>query len=93
MVASSLLTIVYVQRVESSYRTVQFSRSVRLFAALWTVACQAFLSITNSHSLLRLTSVESVMPSNHLILCPLLLPPSVFPGIRVFSNESVLRIR
>ena len=60
----------------------------------WTTACQASLSITNSQSLLKLMSIESVMPSNHLILChPLLLPPSIFPRIRVFSNESALRIR
>ena len=60
----------------------------------WTAALQASLSITSSQSLLKLMSIESVMPSNHLILChPLLLPPSVFPSIRVFSNESVLRIR
>ena len=60
---------------------------------LWTVACQVSLSITNSLSLLKLTSIESVMPSNHFILChPLLLLPSVFPRIRVFSNESVLCI-
>ena len=59
-----------------------------------TAACKASLSITNSQSLLKLTSMESVMPSNHLILChPLLLLPSVFPSIRVFSNETVLRIR
>ena len=69
----------------------QFSRSV---VTPWTVACQASLSITNSWSLLRLISIDLVMPSNHLILCcPLLLLPSVFPSIRVFSNESVLRIR
>ena len=56
-----------------------------------TAACQAFLSITNSQSLVKLMSIESVMPPNHLILCrPLLLPPSIFPSIRVFSNESVL---
>ena len=56
--------------------------------------CQASLSITNSQSLLKLMSIESVMPSNHLVLChPFLLPPSIFPGIRVFSNESVLHIR
>ena len=67
---------------------------VQLFATPWTVACQAFLSITNSWSLLKLMSIESVMPSNHLILChPLLLPPSIFPSIRVFSNESVLCMR
>ena len=60
----------------------------------WTTACQAYLFITNSRSLLRLMSIESVMPSNHLILCcPLLLPPSIFPSIRVFPNESALRIR
>ena len=60
----------------------------------WTAACLASLSITNSQSLLKLMSIESVMPSNHLILCrPLLLPPSIFPSIRVFSNGSVLYIR
>ena len=60
----------------------------------WTAACQASLSITNFHSLIKLMSIESVMPSNCLILChPLLLPPSIFSSIRVFSNESVLRIR
>ena len=60
----------------------------------WTAACQASLSITNSRSLLKFMSIESVMPSNHLILChPLLLLPSNFPSIRVFSNESVLHIR
>ena len=60
----------------------------------WTAACQASLSITNSHSLLKLMSVESMMPSNHLILChPLLVLPSIFPSITVFSKESVLRIR
>ena len=63
-------------------------------ATPWTAACQASLSITNSQSLLKLMSIESVMPSNHLVLChPLLLLPSIFPSIRVFSNESVLRIR
>ena len=61
---------------------------------LWTAARQAYLSFTISQSLLKLMSIESVMPSNHLILChPLLLLPSIFPSIRVFSNESVLRIR
>ena len=60
----------------------------------WTAACQASLSITNSWSLLRLMSIESVMPSNHLILChPLLFLPSIFPSIRVFSSESALHIR
>ena len=62
-------------------------------AAPWTAACQTSLSITNSHSLLRLMYIESVMPSNHFIFChPLLLLPSVFPSIRAFSNESVLCI-
>ena len=64
-----------------------------LFVTPWTAALQASLSITNSQSLLRLTSIESVMPSNHLILCRPLLLPSIFPSIRVFSNESVLHIR
>ena len=65
----------------------------RLFVTPWTTACQAFLSITNSWSLLKPMSIQSVMPSNHLILCRfLLLPPSIFPSIKVFSNESV-RIR
>ena len=66
---------------------------VQLFATPWTAARQAFLSITNSWSLLKLMSIELVMPSNHLILHrPLLLLPSIFPSIRVFSNESVLHI-
>ena len=75
--------------------SVQFSCSVMSDSATpWTAACQDSLSITNSRSLLKLMSIESVMPSNHLILChPLLLPPLIFPSIRVFSNESVLRIR
>ena len=59
----------------------------------WTAAHQASLSITNSRSLPKLTSIESVMPSNYFILCPLLLPPSIFPSIRVFSNESAVCIR
>ena len=67
---------------------------VLLFVTPWTAACQASLSITNSWRLLKFTSIESVMPSNRLILCrPLLLLPSIFPSIRVFSNESALRIR
>ena len=74
--------------------SVQLLSCVRLFATPWTAACQASLSITNSWSLLKLMSIESVMPSNHLILCrPLFLPPSIFPSIRVFSNELVLHIR
>ena len=67
---------------------------VQLFATPWTTALQASLSITNSWSSLKLMSIESVMPSNHLILChPLLLLPSIFPSIRVFSNEPALHIR
>ena len=67
---------------------------VQLFVTLWTAAHQVSLSITNSRSLLKLMSIELVMPSNHLILChPFLLPPSIFPNIRVFSSESVLPIR
>ena len=75
--------------------SVQFSRSVVSdFATPWTAARQASLSITNSQSLLKLMSIKSVTPSNHLILCrPLLLLPSIFPSIRVFFNESVLHIR
>ena len=67
---------------------------VQLFVTPWTAVCQASLSITSCQSLLKLMSVELVMPSNHLILCrPLLFLPSVFPSSRVFSNESFLRIR
>ena len=74
--------------------SVQSLSRVQLFATPWPAAHQASLSITNSRSLLKLMSIESVMPSNHLILChPLLLQPSLFPSRRVFSNESVLRIR
>ena len=76
------------------FSSVQLLSRVRLFVTPWTAARQASLSITNSWSLLKLMSIESVMPSNHLILCcPLLLPPSIFPSIRVFSSESVLCIR
>ena len=76
------------------FLVVQLLSCVQLFATPWTTAYQASLSITNSWSLRKLMSIESVMPSNHLILCcPLLLPSSMFPSIRVFSNESVLRIR
>ena len=74
--------------------SVQSLNRVQLSATQWTTACQASLSITNSRSLLKLMSIESVMTSNHLILCcPFFLLPSVFPSISVFSDESVLRIR
>ena len=76
------------------FGSVQLLSCFQPFVTPWTAACQASLSITNSQNLLKLMSIESVMPSNHLILCcPLLLPPSIFLSIRVFSNESVLRIR
>ena len=76
------------------FSSVQSLSRVRLFATPWTAAHQASLSITNCQSLLKLMSIESVMPSNQLIFCrPLLLLPSIFPSIRVFSNESTLRMR
>ena len=76
------------------FSSVQSLSHVWLFATPWTAERQDSLSITNSWSLLKLMSIESVMPSNHLILCcPLLLPPSIIPSIRVFSNESVLQMR
>ena len=75
------------------FSSVQLLSHVRLFSTPWTAARQASLSITNSQSVLKLMSIESVMPSNHIILCrPLLLLPSIFPSIRVFSNESDLHI-
>ena len=89
----------YISAVDTLFSSVQFSSvqllsRVWLFATPWTAACQASLSITNSQSILKLMSIESVMPSNHLILCrPLLLPLSIFPSIRIFSSESVLPIR
>ena len=77
-----------------SFSSVQLLSHVRLFATPWTAALQASLSITNSQSMLKLIPIELVMSSNHLILCcPLLLLPSIFPSIRVFSKESVLHIR
>ena len=76
------------------FSSVQLLSHVGLFATLWIAARQASLSITNSRSLLKLMSIDSVMPSNHLILyCPLLLLPSIFPSIRVFPSQSVLHIR
>ena len=75
----------------SSFQSLSY---IWLFVTPWTAACQASLSITNFQSLLKLVSVESMMPSKHLILCrPLFLLPSIFPSIRAFSSESVLRIR
>ena len=77
-----------------SFSSVQSLSRVQLFATPWTAACYASLFFTNSRSLLKLMSIEPVMPSNDLILCcPLLLLPSVFPSIRVFSSESLLHIR
>ena len=85
-----LLTMYKIQ----NFKFICVGYHVQLFATSWTAAQQASLSITNSWSSLELMSIESVMPSNHLIICyPFLLPPSIFPSIRVFSNESVLCIR
>ena len=81
-------------RYECEFSSVQSLSHVWLFVTPWTAACQPSLSITNSYSLPKLMSIKSVMPSNHLILChPLLLLPSIFPSIRVFSNKSALWIR
>ena len=83
-----------VGQMEKGFSSVQSLSRVQLSATSWITAHQASLSITKSWSLLKLMSIESVMPSNHLILChPLLFLPSIFPSIRVFSNESVLPIR
>ena len=86
--------MVYIFYLKAAFSSVQLLSCVWLFATPWTAARQASLAITNSRSLLKLMSMESVMPSNHLILCrPLLLLPSIFPSIRVFSSESALHIR
>ena len=97
-VSSFFLSIMFsrfiqiVERIQLS--SVQLLSRVRLFVIPWTAACQASLSIANSWSLLKLMSIELVMPSSHLILCcPLLLLPTIPPSIRVFSNESTLRMR
>ena len=95
---NKLLTIpliLYTHDCTNSHTSsVQSLSCVRLFVTPWTAACQASLFITSSRSLLKPMPIEWVMPSNHLILChPLLLLPSIFPNIRVFSNESVLHIR
>ena len=80
--------------VSDNHIIVQLLSPIQLFTTSWTAAHQSSLSITISQSLLKLTFIEPMMPSNYLILChPLLLPPSIFPSIRVFSNESVLCIR
>ena len=81
------------EREEGLFSSVQLLSRVQLFATPWTTARQGSLSITNSRRLLKLMSIESVMPSSHLIICHLFLLPSIFPSIRVFSNESVLCIR
>ena len=89
-----MFVVVFQVVLLSPFSSVQSLICVRLFATPWTTARQASLSIPSSWSLLRLMSIRLVMPSNHLILChPLLLLPSIFPNIRVFSNESVLLIR
>ena len=83
-----------IENLANQFSSVQSLGHVQLFVTLWTAACKPSLSITNSHSLLKLMSIESVMPSNHLILCRSLpLLPSIFPSIGVFSNESTLHIR
>ena len=87
-------TLVREKNTVSGFSLVQSLSHVRLFVTPWTAALHASLFITNSRSSLKLTSIESVMPSSHLILCrPLLLLPPVFPSIRVFSNESALHMR
>ena len=91
-----LFSITYIKKLSkvTQLSSVQLLSHVQLFVTPWTAACQATLSITISRSLLKLTSIELVMPSNHLVLCrPLLLPPSIFPSIKIFSNESALHIR
>ena len=86
LLAGSIITVF-------QFSSVQLLSRVRLFATPWTSAHQDSLSITNSRSSLKLMSIESMLPSNHLIFCHSLLPPSIFPSIRVFSSESVLCIR
>ena len=92
--AFSLFSFTLIRKLFSSFSSVQSLSHIRLFATPWTAAYQAILFISNTQSLLKLLSIESVMPSSHLILCcPLLLPPSIFPSNRVFSNESLLGTR
>ena len=91
---TSSWVLLFLHNLFHQFSSVQSLSHVQLFVTPWSAAFQASLSITNSRSLLKLMSVESVIPSKHLILCrPLLLLPSIFPSIGVFSNESVLRIR
>ena len=92
--SSSVHGIIWERIMEWVSQSVQSLSHVRLFVTPWTAECQASLAITNAQSLLKLMSISSVTPSNHLILChPLLLLPSIFPSIRVFSNESVIHTR
>ena len=94
LIAKVRLKLKKIGKSTRPFSSVQLLSHVQLFATPWITARQASLSITNSWSLLKLISIESVMPSNHLILCcPLLLLPSIFPSIRVFSSELVLHIR
>ena len=93
LLSAQLLSYVFEFLTPVQFSSVQLLSCVQLFATPWTAARQASLSITDSRTLLKLMSIESVMQFNHLILCcPLLLPPSIFPSIRVFSNVSALRI-
>ena len=89
---NKIFVLLWIVKIFEFFSSVQLLSCVWLFVTLWTAACQAFLSI-NSRSLLKLMSIESVVPFNHLILCCPLLLPSVFPSIRFCSNESVLCIR
>ena len=94
ILAPSFLAPVFLGQFAKPLSSVQSLSHAQLFAAPWTAALQASLSITNSQNPLKLMSIELVMPSNHLILCrPLILPPSILPSFRVFSNESVLNKR
>ena len=91
---NALFTLNYKSVIFSPFHSVQSLSPVQLFVSPRTTACQAFLSITNSQSPPKLMSIELMMPSNHLIFCrPLLLLPSIFPSIRVFSNDSAVHIR
>ena len=88
-----LLKVPWTARRSDQFSSIQSLSPVQIFAIPWTAVHRASLSITNSWNLLKFMSIESVMPSNHLILCHPLLPPSIFPSIRVFYNKSVLLIR